>query len=220
MFNCMILSSRRKYLQVALNSNPQDAELIISSLPKSERVLVEVGTPLIKAYGIGVIRHVKQQWNGYVVADLKTMDRGVTEVTMAKSAGASAVIGLGLAPIETINAFIRSCKESGLDSMIDMMNVDQPVKVLRKLSLLPDVVLLHRGVDEEIFNKNKPIPFVHINKVKSSYNTLISVAGGDSIREVQRAVFNGADIVVVWKEFFHSSASTGQLAEEFLAAVK
>lgn len=49
---------------------------------------------------------------------------------------------------------------------------------------------------------------------------MISIAGGDTIREVQRAVFNGANIVVVWKEFFHSTAKTGRLAEEFLKEVK
>ena len=52
-------------------------------------------------------------------------------------------------------------------------------------------------MDEEKFNKNKPIPYVQINKVLSSYNVMISIAGGDSLREVQRAIFNGANIVVV-----------------------
>ena len=33
------------------------------------------------------------------------------------------------------------------------MNIDYPNNILRKLKKQPDVVLLHRGVDEEIFNK-------------------------------------------------------------------
>lgn len=45
-------------------------------------------------------------------------------------------------------------------------------------------MLLHRGVDEESFNKNKPIPYLQINKILSFYDVLISVAGGDTIREV------------------------------------
>ncbi|OGK24296.1 hypothetical protein A3C25_02630 [Candidatus Roizmanbacteria bacterium RIFCSPHIGHO2_02_FULL_38_11] len=92
--------------------------------------------------------------------------------------------------------------------------------MLRKLKHLPDVVLLHRGVDEEKFNKDKPIPYIQINKVLSAYNVLISIAGGDTIREVQRSIFNGANIVVVWKEFYHSSAQTGQLAQDFLREIK
>jgi bifunctional enzyme Fae/Hps len=104
--------------------------------------------------------------------------------------------------------------------MVDMMNVEQPIKTLRKLKKLPDVVVLHRGVDEETFNKDKPIPYIQINKIRASYNTMISIAGGDTIREVQRAIFNDADIVVVWKEFYTSSFETGQLAVEFLREIK
>ena len=129
-------------------------------------------------------------------------------------------VGVSGRPVETINVFIEECAKKGLDSMVDMMNAEQPIKILRKLKKLPNVVILHRGVDEETFNRDKPIPYLQINKIRSSYNTLISVAGGDTIREVQRAVFNDANIVVVWKEFFQSSAQTGQLAAEFLKAIK
>jgi 3-keto-L-gulonate-6-phosphate decarboxylase len=49
---------------------------------------------------------------------------------------------------------------------------------------------------------------------------MISVAGGDTIREVQRAIFNDADIVVVWKEFYRSTENTANLAREFLKEIK
>jgi len=224
-----MLIRRKRYLQVALNSSLEDAHNIISSLPPSDRIIIEAGTPLIKRYGATAISSIRSWWSQkisglnivpYVVADLKTMDRGETEVAIARESGASAAIALAQAPVETINAFIASCKKFNIDSMVDMMNVDQPVKVMRKLKLLPDVTILHRGVDEETFNKDKPIPYLQINKIRASYNTLISVAGGDTIREVQRAIFNDANIVVVWKEFYQSSAHTGKLAEEFLKQIK
>ena len=144
----------------------------------------------------------------------------MTEVMLAKDAGASAVVALGIAPVETLDIFIKTCTEHNLDSMVDMMNVEQPVKVLRRLKKLPTVVILHRGVDEEMFNRDKPIPYLQINKIRASYNTLIAMAGGDTIREVQRAIFNDANIVVVWKEFYKSSTDTGRLVEEFLKVIK
>jgi len=49
---------------------------------------------------------------------------------------------------------------------------------------------------------------------------LIAIAGGDTIREVQRAVFNDANIVIVWKEFYQRSAQTSQIAEEFLREIR
>jgi len=217
----MILNKRQKYLQVALNSTISEAMRVVNSLPLSERVILEAGTPFVKKYGISVIKDIRSMWMArwwgknlapYIVADLKTMDRGNTEVLMAKEAGASAVVALGQSPLETINSFIDSCARLGIDSMVDMMNVEAPVKVLRRLKKMPDVVILHRGVDEEEFNHDKPIPYIQINKIRSSYDVMISIAGGDTIREVKRAVFNDADIVVVWRDL--------GLVSEFLKEIK
>lgn len=223
-----MLDRKKRYLQIALNSTPEEGETIISKLPSSDRIIIEAGTPLIKAYGIDGIRRLKdalqfqlgRDFESYVVADTKCMDRGKTEVQIAKTGGASAATALGAAPIETMNYFIASCQDLGLDSMIDMIGVEQPFKILRKLKNLPNVVILHRGVDEETFDKNKPIPYLQINKIRSSFNTLISIAGGDTIREVQRAIFNDANIVVVWKNFYNPASNTNQLAEEFLREIK
>ncbi len=156
----------------------------------------------------------------YVVADLKTMDRGSTEVQLAAEAGANAAIALGLAPTETLDAFIAACQERGLDAMVDMMNVPFPLTVLRALKHQPEVVILHRGVDEEAFNQEKQIPLHEIRRIKSNYNIMIAIAGGDTIREVQRAIFNDADIVVVWKSFYAASSETRHLAQQFLDEIK
>lgn len=225
----MLLSKKKRYLQVAFNSTLNEAYQIIQTLPVSDRIILEAGTPLIKQFGDAAIQNLYDWWSirtsphnilPYIVADLKTMDRGETEVNLVKNSGASAAICLGQAPIETINSFIETCQKVEIDSMVDMMNIDFPINVLRKLKKPPNVVLLHRGVDEEKFNKDKPIPYIQINKVLSSYNVLISIAGGDTIREVQRAIFNGASIVVVWKDFYNLTDKTGNLAEEFLKEIK
>jgi len=148
------------------------------------------------------------------------MDRGATEVEIAHRGGANAAVALGHAPIETIDAFIEKCESMGLDSMIDMMNVDFPLATLRALKKMPTVVILHRGVDEESFNKEKEIPFHEIARIKNQYDIMIAIAGGDTFREIQRAVFNDADIVVVWKSFYKSSKDTAKLAEEFLKEIR
>lgn len=224
-----MLDRKKRYLQIALNSSLNEAYAVIRQLPPNDRIIIEAGTPLIKEFGSTAIRSLYSWWQQrthssgiipYIVADTKLMDRGQTEVNIAAAAGASAVVASGQAPTETLDLFIRTCSDRKLDSMIDMMNVDQPIKIIRRMKNLPDVVILHRGVDEEVFNKSKPIPYLQINKIRSTCNILISVAGGDSIREVQRAIFNDANIVVVWKEFYSSSRQTGALANEFLKVVK
>ena len=262
------LDPKKRYLQVALNSTLEEAKSIIFQLPRSERIIVEAGTPFIKRYGADGIRQIYQWYQShlsggsimpiltgqrftgqtkieeiaislletsrrkkvisptigsifpYIVADLKTMDRGETEVAMSAEAGASAAIALGHAPTETLNAFIASCEKYGLDSMIDMMNVEFPLSVIRALKKPPLVVILHRGVDEERDNKEKQLPLYEIRRIKGNYNILISIAGGDTIREVQRSVFNDADIVVIWKSVFHNTGDTAEMVSQFLKEIK
>lgn len=263
-----MLEKRQRYLQIALNSTLSEAQSIIRQIPLDKRIIIEAGTPLIKAYGIGGIKKIRAWWEHrvfgypleepkpiksqglvellaksiekklvqkqkreftkieeipftpYIVADLKCMDRGQREVEIAREGGANGAVALGQAPIETLNAFIEKCEEYNLDSMIDMMNVEYPLEVLRHLKKIPRVVILHRGVDEEAFNPEKEIPFHEIHRIKENYDIMIAIAGGDTFQEVQRAIFNDADIVVVWKSFYKSTADTVKLAEEFLKEIR
>ncbi len=216
------LEKRKKYLHIALNNTIEEAREIISQLPVSDRILIEAGTPLIKIYGTDAISQIKEMApaGAYIVADNKCADLAGREVEMMANAGANGATCLGVAPIETIDSFIEECRKFNIDSMIDMMNVENALLVLRKLKKLPDVVMLHRGVDESEFSKEKQIPYYQIKQIKGNYNVLVAVAGGDTIREAQRAIFNDADIVVVWKNFYQSSAETAQLAESFLREIK
>jgi len=156
----------------------------------------------------------------YVVADLKTMDRAEAEVKMAAEAGADAAVALGIAPIETLDSFVEECEKAGIDAMIDMMNVEFPLSVLRQLKKVPPVVILHRGVDEERFNRQKMIPLHEIRRIKGSYNIMIAIAGGDTLREVQSSIFNDADIVVVWKQVFQKNTETKEIINGFLKQIK
>ncbi|MFA6552892.1 MAG: orotidine 5'-phosphate decarboxylase / HUMPS family protein, partial [Patescibacteria group bacterium] len=218
----MKLEKRKKYLHVALNSTLEEAREIISQLPTSNRILIEAGTPMIKIYGAEAVSQIKSiaPPGAYIVADNKCTDLAPREVEMMANAGANAATCLGVAPIETIDSFIEECQKYNIDSMIDMMNVDNALSVLKKLKKCPTVVMLHRGVDETEFSKEKQIPYYQIKQIKGNYDVLVAVAGGDTTREVQRAIFNDADIVVVWKNFYQPSAETAQLADSFLREIK
>lgn len=266
------LTKKQRYLQVAFNSTLDDAREVLSFLPRSGRIIIEAGTPLIKRYGMHAVRELYGMalWRGvppdppeeqgveqfdlvqlggiagviaqaaikanrrqaggrtpvaapsapYIVADMKTIDRGATEVEMAANAGASAVIAMGSAPVETLNTFVAACAAHGVDAMIDMMNVEYPLSVLRALKKPPRVVILHRGVDEERDNRQKMLPLHEIRRIKGQYDVLIAVAGGDTPREVQSAAFNDADIVVIWKSVYQKTSESSALVEGFLKTIK
>lgn len=220
-----MLKRNWSYLQIAFNRSLDEVRMMVNSLPASDRILIEAGTPFIKRYGSEGIAALNNWWSfkigrpGYIVADLKCMDRGFTEVESAVRAGASAATCLGLAPVETIDEFINRCKVVGIDSMIDMMNVEFPFEVLKNLKELPVIVVLHRGVDE-VENKEKEIPFHQIQQIKANYDILISVAGGEDFKDVSRAIFNDSDIVVVWRLFYENPQKTAELTQEFLKEIK
>ncbi|MFH1126474.1 MAG: orotidine 5'-phosphate decarboxylase / HUMPS family protein [Candidatus Altiarchaeota archaeon] len=193
------INTKDRYLQIAFDRNLASVSEVLPQIPNDDRILVEVGTPLIKQYGASAIAQMRSLCENYLVADVKAMDRGVMEVEIASSSGADAVVVLGSAPIETLDFFIETCKNHGVDSMIDMinlMNLEKPVRILQKLKKQPDVVILHRGFDEYTV-RNKQLPLAEISDIRDHYSTPISVAGCVDLDDIQRAFFNGANVVVM-----------------------
>lgn len=221
-----MLEQKTRYLQIAFNDDLATVNRILPTLIENDRILIEAGTPFIKREGFDGIRRIANIWDGKIVVDLKTIDGAEEEVELAYGAGASAATVLGSAPIETIDLFIKRCKELNIDSMIDMLGIEEPLKVLLKLKQPPRVVVLHKGRDEET-TRGKVIKYKHINKIKSKYNVLISAAGGVDLREARSAIFNGANIVVVnivtkedqWTGV-RSDEDVAEIAKQFLATIE
>ncbi len=192
----MELNARNRYLQLAFNQDSSVASRLLPRIPRDQRILVEAGTPYIKREGDRAIRFIRAMWPGYVVADIKTMDGAVEEAAEAAGAGANGATVCGAAPKETLDLFIRTCEDAGMDSFIDMLGVADPLRVLLRLKKPPRVVVLHRGRDEES-TYSTVIRYVHVKRVRSKYDVLISVAGGIDLKQAQSASFNGANIVTV-----------------------
>ena len=189
------LDNNLRYLQIAFNYDQLLVRQILPRIPQSDRVLIEAGTPYIKREGMNGVRLIKKFWSGHIVADLKVADGALGEVDMAHQAGATAATILGTAPTESINLFIKRCETLNMLSMIDLIGVDDPLDILRPLVRAPDITVIHRGRDEES-TRGKVIRYRQVNRIRSKYNSLISVAGGVDLREARSAVFNGANIVV------------------------
>jgi bifunctional enzyme Fae/Hps len=191
-----MLDRKTRYLQIAFNDDLGLVYRVLPTLPRNDRILIEAGTPFIKREGLKGISAIRTFWGGGIVADLKTADGALDEVQMAYSAGATAATVLGSAPTETLDLFVAECKQRGIDSMIDMLGIEDPLRVLREMKAPPEVVILHKGRDEES-TRGKAIKYKHVNRIRSKYDVLISAAGGVDLKEARSAIFNGANIVVV-----------------------
>ncbi|MEM2106919.1 MAG: bifunctional 5,6,7,8-tetrahydromethanopterin hydro-lyase/3-hexulose-6-phosphate synthase [Candidatus Bathyarchaeia archaeon] len=205
------------YLQIALDiPDLERTKKIISEVPKSDRVIFEAGTPLIKKYGTGVIQELREVARDvFIVADLKTLDVGQVEVDLAFEETADAVVASGLASKDTIDKFIYEAKRLGIYAFVDMMDVQNPVGVLESLNDLPDVVIIHRGIDEERGGRTR---WELIKEIKSKFKDrkiLVAVAGGIEPSNVPAALKAGADILIVGR-YITQSRDVEHASKEFL----
>lgn len=222
----VMLDQKKRYLQIAFNYDVGLVRRILPTIVPSERILIEAGTPYIKREGLAGIHAIRRLWRGHVVADLKTSDGAIGEVDMVRSAGATAATVLGSSPPEALNLFIARCAQLGMVSMIDMLGVCDPLQVLMGLKKPPDVVVLHRGRDEES-TRGKVIQYRHVNRVLSKFDVLISAAGGVDLKEARSAIFNGASIVVAnlvlpgdpWVGI-STESDVGEMARQFLSTIE
>ena len=92
-------------------TRPEGTKRVISQLPGSDRIILEVGTPLIKRYGTRVIGELRQAAKDkFIIADLKTLDVGKVEADIAYEDTADAVVAAGLAPAETLDATVQEAR--------------------------------------------------------------------------------------------------------------
>ncbi|MBD3189051.1 MAG: bifunctional 5,6,7,8-tetrahydromethanopterin hydro-lyase/3-hexulose-6-phosphate synthase [Candidatus Heimdallarchaeota archaeon] len=219
------------YLQIALDvGSLSSAVQIIDQLPRSERIIIEIGTPYIKKYGVtetvGEMRKLRP--GGYIIADMKTLDVGRAEVKDAANATANAVVVSGIAPVATVKEFIKECNKRGVHAWVDSLNTTQTefIAMLEELDEKPKVVILHRGIDQEYAQKEgekkktgtsaSRSVWGDIKKIKKITGGLVAVAGGikpgKPLKEAQKA---GADIIIVGR-YIYRSRDPNRAAMRFL----
>lgn len=203
------------YLQVAMDLvDMGKVAQVLKELPENDHLIIEAGTPLIKKFGLGVISEIRKlRPNAFIIADLKILDTGNLEARMAADATADAVVVSGLAPVSTMEKAIAEARKVGIYSIVDMLNVQNPAKVIASLKVKPDIVELHRAIDtEETAHAWGDIAAI---KKAAGGKLLVATAGGVRVNVVKDALKAGADILVVGRAIT-ASKDIGHAADEFL----
>jgi len=210
---------RPPYLQISLdNPELESSKRIIRELPGSDRIILEVGTPLLKRYGTRIINELRQTAKDvFIVADLKTLDVGKVEVDLAYDETADAVVAAGLAPAETLDSFIHEAKRLGIYAVVDMLNVEDPIAKLKTVKEFPDIVILHRGIDQET---GRTLGLDRIQEMRQTFKDkkfLVAVAGGVVPETAKEALQKGADIIIVGR-YVTQSKDIERSVRDFLEA--
>jgi len=168
---------------------------------------IEAGTPLIKSEGMDSVREMKKALPGTkIVADMKTVDTGAMEVEMAAKAGADIVALLAASDNSTVEDALRAARKYGVQIMMDLLTVPDPVGRSRELEELGvDYICVHVGIDQQMTGKDT-IDF--LQQIVKEVKTPVAAAGGMDAASAADAVASGAAIVIVGGSIVRSANVT------------
>ena len=179
----------------------EDAVRLASIIPDEKWVILEAGTPLVKSEGARSISLLKSIARGrMVVADLKTMDTGGLEASIAFENGADITTVLAAAPDETIRSAVEEARKRGKMVMADLIGLPDPLSAIQRLEDLGvDIILFHIGIDVQQARSLTASSRSELVKklARETGRAKIAVAGGIKPSEAGLLKNAGADIVII-----------------------
>ena len=192
---------KRIKLQLALDLGSLDEALNIAREIEKYIDIIEIGTPLIKKYGIESVRVARKAFDkAILLADMKTMDGGVFEAEIAFEAGADLTTVMACADYNTIQNVINIAKNYKKKVMVDMLGYQLGIKDFEsKLVFLDynadDIILLtHLSFDKR---KNITEIMIDLKLIQEINKFKHAVAGGVDLEVIKRIIDYEPSIIVV-----------------------
>jgi 3-hexulose-6-phosphate synthase len=164
---------------------------------------LEAGTPLLLAEGLHSVRALRAAFpKTPIVADLKTMDGGYLEAEMVARAGATHVVVMARAHVETIKAVVKAGRDFGLKVMGDDLACEDKVAAARMMEDLGvDYLVHHTGYDERngarAAGLGRLSPLDELDAVVRAVTVPVQAVGGLTVEEAIEMPKRGAPLVVI-----------------------
>ncbi|NJP37999.1 3-hexulose-6-phosphate synthase [Alkalicoccus luteus] len=181
-------------LQLALDRLTLEKCLQVLEETKDSIDIIEVGTGVIKEYGMSIVREIRERYpNKVLLADMKTCDAATHETKQALQAGADITTVMAFSDDASIRQALEAAEEMNGEVMLDLLNTPESrVQDLHKLGV--ELVSLHIGKDQQNtqklgkkdFDKLKPFPAVKV-----------AVAGGLDAETVTEVIVYNPSILIV-----------------------
>ena len=173
--------------------------------------IIEVGTALIKDFGLEAVRRIKKKFpTKIILADIKTMDEAAYEFEAAYKAGADIATVMGAASIDTLKLCKSVANKKGKEYMIDLLETSEEKQ--EELKQFQDAILcVHLSSDKE----GKGLEaLIATTLIKLKAFPRIAVAGGvqiSNIKVIKKAPF---EIAIVGGAITKAQ-NRGEKAKEF-----
>ncbi|MGR3764123.1 3-hexulose-6-phosphate synthase [Rossellomorea sp. NS-SX7] len=182
-------------IQVALDRLTR--EECFQILEKTEPFVdwIEVGTGVIKEYGMSVIRDIRQAYpDKVIVADMKTCDAGKHEAVQAFDAGADITTVMAFSADKTIMDTLEVAESRGKRVMIDLLGISEKDRVLELKDLGVTLVSLHIGKDMQEAGEETGSLFDLTQGISGLES---AVAGGITLETLPGIVEKWPDTVII-----------------------
>ncbi len=212
---------QRPLLQLALDGTLEQA-LTVLQLVAPLVDIVEIGTPLLYREGIRVAAQIRELFpDVMLVADLKIMDAGDEEASIAFEAGCRYVTVLGVSQDKTIHGVVAAAKRHGGEVIADMMQVSDVVERSHYLLALGcDYLCVHTAFDQQEFET----PLATLKRLRKGLpDAPVAVAGGVGLPTINSIMKQNPEIVVVGGAIARAAdpaAVTQRLRERMVAALE
>lgn len=204
-------------IQLALDRMTIEEAILIAEKVKCYVDWIEVGTSLIKEFGVESIIQIRKAFpDKIILADIKTFDNAKYEFEMCFKAGADVATVMGAAPKVSINTCMEVTNQYKKWIMIDLLNTSKE-QVEALLEYKEAVFCSHVSKDQQEITNEKQV-FSGLNEVQKlliKNNAKIALAGGidyNSLKELGKmkphvvvigsAITKADDIVAAAKSIY------------------
>ncbi|MBM7573582.1 3-hexulose-6-phosphate synthase [Aquibacillus albus] len=182
-------------LQLALDRLSKGECLKISKETQNYIDWIEIGTGVIKEYGMSIVREMKEKFPDKVlVADMKTCDAGKHEAIQAFEAGADITTVMAFSADRTIKDTLEVSRDYGARVMIDLLGISTQQRINELINLGVDLVSLHYGKDMQQDGS------IHLNLfdlIRSDEKLDVTVAGGINLDTLPAIIRENPSVVIV-----------------------
>lgn len=179
-------------IQLALDRLTIDDAISMGNKVKDYVDWIEVGTSLIKEFGVESIERIKNAFpEKTILADIKTFDNARYEFNMCFEAGADVATVMGAAPKVSIGICMESAQKYNKQVMIDLLNTSK--KQLGEINEFEDAIFcLHvsKDLQEAKGLKQKAGHIVLPEELSRIHNLKLALAGGINLEFIQKLDYN------------------------------
>lgn len=203
-------------LQLALDRLTREECLRIAEETKESIDIIEIGTGIIKEYGMSIVRELKTHYpEKTLVADMKTCDAGKHEAYQAFHAGADITTVMAFSSNITIKETLNIAKQMDKRIMIDLLEVSSKDRITELYDLGVDLVSLHIGKDRQqtaYFNTS-------LFSLIKGFDFDVTVAGGINMRTMPYIIEEEPDTIIVGSAIT-SAENPSAVAAEMMNMIK